>query len=154
MVPVFADNLDQPQAKRPSSEIYQSQSHYVSTPRQPQAKKKRTGTSTDTSIDAALNKLCNMADQDIFDNFGILIASQLRSIPMADAFELQADIGEMVNRRLLTIYRAKCTSLSEASRTLSQASHHSSSQSSPSFSQTSSCYFSSSTTTTHIIPDL
>lgn len=153
MVPVFADNLDQPQAKRPSSEIYQSQSHYVSTPRQPQAKKKRTGTSTDTSIDAALNKLCNMADQDIFDNFGILIASQLRSIPMADAFELQADIGEMVNRRLLTIYRAKSTSLSEASRTLSQASYHSS-QPSPSFSQTSSCHSSSSTTTTHIIPDL
>lgn len=92
------------------------------TPRQSQTKKKKTGTSTDTSIDAAINKLCDLSNQDIFDNFGNLIASQLRSIPMDDALQLQMDISEMVNRRLLAIYRAKSTSSSQASRSISQTS--------------------------------
>lgn len=69
-------------------------------------------TSTDKTIDAALNKLCKMADQDLFDNFGNLISSQLKSIPMKDALQLQSDISDMVNKRLLLIYQAKSSSVS------------------------------------------
>lgn len=97
-------------------------SNVQGTPRQSQTKKKKSGTSEHTFIDTAITKLCGLSDQDIFDNFGNLIASQLRSIPMDEALQLQSDISEMVNRRLLTIYRAKSTSSSQASHSVSQTS--------------------------------
>lgn len=81
--------------------------------------------SIDKSIDAvnsALTNLCTVAGQDMFDNFGTMIASQLRSIPVEDALELHTDITKMINNKLLQIHRAKSNSSSSRPST-STTSH-------------------------------
>lgn len=78
-------------------------------------KKKYSDISAEKDIDDAIKKLSNIGDQDTFDNFGTLIASQLRSIPMEEALQLQMDISQLVNNRLLTICRSKNTTNSLSS---------------------------------------
>ncbi|CAH1106917.1 unnamed protein product [Psylliodes chrysocephalus] len=72
--------------------------------------------STEKSVDDAIKKLATFGDQDVFDNFGNLVASQLKSISMEDAIKLQMDISNMVNKRLLMIHQSKSVSSSRLSR--------------------------------------
>ncbi|KAK0159499.1 hypothetical protein PV327_011047 [Microctonus hyperodae] len=55
----------------------------------------------------ALKKLCKMTDSDICDNFGSLLASQLKAMLPADSLELQAEISALVHKRLLIIMKRK-----------------------------------------------
>lgn len=64
------------------------------------------------AVDHALNKLSTMTNQDMFDNFGNLVASQLRSIPLEHALQLQTEITSLLNDRLLMIHRGTSTSSS------------------------------------------
>lgn len=131
-MPVAAKNVH---AKGESTHPTPAKPSHTHASAQSQSKRKKTDISDDiSSIDAALNKLCSIANQDVFDNFGNFIVSQLRSIPMDDALELQAGISEMVNRRLLAIHRAKRTSSCEASGSSSQTSSRSAFLASPIFS--------------------
>lgn len=70
----------------------------------------KTPTSADNSIDAAINKLTSISDQDMYDNFGNLVASQLKSIPLEDALKLQQDINQMITNRLIQINRRQHSS--------------------------------------------
>lgn len=82
-------------------------------------KKRKHKSMTDTSVEAsvaavdnALNKLSTMTNQDMFDNFGNLVASQLRSIPLEQALQLQTEITTLINNRLLMIHRGTSASSS------------------------------------------
>ena len=67
------------------------------------------------AVDGAFKKISSIAEQDMFDNFGNLIASQLRSIPVEEALELQTEITGIINKSLLQIHRAKSNSSSRQS---------------------------------------
>lgn len=66
-----------------------------------------TKASSENNIADVVKKIVHREDQDIFDKFGSLIAFQLRSIPMEDALDLQTDISQLVNKRLLAVYHNK-----------------------------------------------
>ncbi|CAH1111605.1 unnamed protein product [Psylliodes chrysocephalus] len=72
--------------------------------------------STEKSVDDAIKKLATFGDQDVFDNFGNLLAFQLKSISMEDAIKLQMYISNMVNKILLMIHQSKSVSSSRLSR--------------------------------------
>ncbi|CAH1981430.1 unnamed protein product [Acanthoscelides obtectus] len=84
-----------------------------------QVKKKRKYDCLDASIeksrkavDVALDEISTIAKQDMFNNFGNLVASQLNSIPLEEALELQTENTGIINNRLLQIHHAKSTSAS------------------------------------------
>lgn len=78
--------------------------------------RKRSQLTNDSFLKNAVETFQSIASQpnDEYDNFGSSISSQLRSMPLPDALELQADIQHMISMHRIQLFRHSHTSLSTA----------------------------------------
>ncbi|XP_023242959.1 uncharacterized protein LOC111641075 [Centruroides sculpturatus] len=62
----------------------------------PKKKKKMGGKEKENFYECAMNALCNEPRKDVFDEFGSIIATKLRTLPQKNALDLQMKIFSLI----------------------------------------------------------